>query len=77
MDSFELGLGQGGSDRVEGRPGGSSGDSHTRRDCLVAGLSVVVVAGVVGHAVILDVVRNGRVECRALPFLVFSSIEFE
>lgn len=46
LDSFELGLGQGGSDRVEGRPGGSSSDSHTRRDCLVAGLSIVVVAGV-------------------------------
>ena len=30
LDSFELGLGQGGSDGVEGRPGGSSGDSHTR-----------------------------------------------
>lgn len=46
LDGFELGLGQGGSYGIEGWPGGSSGDSQTRRDSLVAGLSVVVVAGV-------------------------------
>ena len=46
LNSFKLRLGQSRSDGVQGRPRGSSSDSHTRRDCLVAGLSVVVVAGV-------------------------------